>query len=72
MTTLLQNAIAKAQRLDVAEQDALAKLMMEEIEGEAKWEAVLAKSPEKLTRLAEKAWAEHEAGKTEALDPDEL
>jgi hypothetical protein len=72
MTTLLQNAVTKAQRLPPPEQDALAQMMIEEMEGEAKWEAVLAKSPEKLAKLSDQAWAEHEAGGTRPLNLDQL
>ena len=72
MTTLLQQAIAQAQHLGPKAQDALAQLMLEEMESDAKWEAVLAKSPEKLEKMGEKAWAEHEAGLTQPLDPDRL
>jgi hypothetical protein len=72
MTRLLEQAVAKARGLSAAEQDELARLMMEEIEGERKWEEALSKSPEKLAKLADKAWAEHEAGKSETLDPDAL
>lgn len=50
----------------------MANLILEEIENEAKWEQVLAKSPEKLKKLGDKAWAEHEAGLTQPLDPEKL
>ena len=72
MTTLLQEAIAKATQLDPAEQDALAQLILSEIESDKKWDAVLARSPEKMSKLAEKAWQEYEAGLTQPLDPDQL
>jgi len=69
---LASKAIAKAKSLEASEQDALAKLMLEEMEREAKWEAVLANSPEKLAKLGDAAWAEHEAGLSQPLDPDRL
>ena len=72
MTTLLEQAVAKARQLSADEQDALAKLIFEEIEADAKWDAALAKSPEKLAKLADKAWADHETGKSEPLDPEKL
>ena len=62
MTKLLEQAIARAKQLPESEQDAIAKLVLEEIESERQWDRVLAKSPEKLSKLADKAWAEHEAG----------
>jgi hypothetical protein len=55
---LLEQAVAKARQLSAHEQDALAKMMLEEIEADRKWEESLARSPEKLTALADKAWAE--------------
>ena len=72
MTRLLEEAFAKVQQLAAAEQDALARLLLDEIESERRWDELLAKSPQKLQRLADKAWSEHEAGQSEPLDPDRL
>ena len=70
--TLLEQALAKARQLPASEQDALARLILEEIEADNKWDLALAKSPEKLARLADKASAEYDAGQTQPLDPDKL
>jgi hypothetical protein len=72
MTKLLEQAVATVKELPESEQDAIAQLMLEEIEAERKWDQVIVKSPEKLAKLADKAWAEHEAGLSEELDPDKL
>ena len=72
MTKLLEQAVAKARELPEAEQDAIAQLVIEEIESERHWDELFAKSPEKLQKLADRAWAEHEAGGSEELDPDKL
>jgi hypothetical protein len=72
MTKLLQQALAKAQALPEAEQDAIAQIVIDEIESERRWDALFAKSPEKLRKLADRAWAEHEAGGSQELDPDQL
>jgi hypothetical protein len=72
MTRLLEEAMARAGALSVEQQDSLARLILEEIESDKRWEELFAKSPEKLAALADDAWAEHEAGKTELLDPDKL
>lgn len=72
MTRLLEQAIAQAQRLSAPDQDALARFIMEELESEQRWDELFAKAPRKLAELSDKAWAEHEAGKTEPLDPDKL
>ncbi len=72
MTKLLEQAVAKARQLPESEQDAIARLVLDEIESERQWDRLFAKSPEKLSKLADKAWAEHEAGLSEDLDPDKL
>jgi len=69
---MLEKAIAKAQKLSAAEQNAIAQIVIDEIESERRWEEVLAKSPGKLRKLADKAWAEHEAGGSQELDPDRM
>jgi hypothetical protein len=69
---LLEQAVAKAKALTDSEQDALARVILDEIESERRWDESLAASPEKLSQLADKAWAEHEAGLSQPLDPDKL
>lgn len=72
MTKLLEQAVAKAGALPEAEQDAIAQIVLDEIESERRWDELFAQSPEKLGKLADKAWAEHEAGLSEELDPEQL
>jgi len=72
MTTLLEQAFAKARDLPASEQDALASLMLEEIESERKWDELFARAPEKLAKHADRALSEYEAGKTLPLDRDKL
>jgi hypothetical protein len=72
MTKLLEQAVDKVRHLSEAEQDAIAQIMLDEIESEKKWDELFAKSPEKLQKLADRAWAEHEAGGSEELDPDRM
>jgi hypothetical protein len=72
MTRLLEQALAQVMQLPESEQDTIARLVLDEIESEREWDRLFAKSPEKLSRLADKAWAEHEAGLSEELDPDKL
>jgi hypothetical protein len=72
MTKLLEQALAKARELPEAQQDEIARLLLSEIEADRKWDDLLARSPEKLAKLADDAWAEHEAGGSEELDPDKL
>lgn len=68
MTKLLEDAIVKVRQLEEPEQDAIAQIVLDEIASERRWEELFARSPEKLAALAERAWAEHEAGKSEELD----
>ena len=62
----------RSSQLPDAEQDAIARMLLDELESERRWAELLAKSPRQLADLADKAWSEHEAGKSEELDPDKL
>ena len=60
MTKLLEQAVDKARQLSEAEQDAIAQIVLDEIESERKWDELFSKSPQKLQKLADGAWAEHQ------------
>jgi len=66
MTEQLRQAFDRAQQLPDAVQNALAERILEEIE-EQEWEEIISKPKvqQKLIVLADEAWKEHEAGKTE-------
>lgn len=72
MTKLLEKAVAKARELPEAEQDAIARIVIDEIESEKRWDKSVADSTDKLRKLADRAWAEHEAGGSQELDVDKL
>jgi len=72
MTELLEKAFQAASKLPPGEQDALASVLLGEIEDEQRWNATLEKTHENLTGLADAALAEHRAGKTRPLDPEEV
>ena len=72
MTKLLTEAFQKAARLPDPLQDQLAQELMEEIEWESRWDDTLAKSQDKLDKLAEKAAQDYKAGKTKEMGFDEL
>jgi hypothetical protein len=80
MTELLERAILLRSRYAIAqlktlpadEQDALATMILEELEDEAMWDATFAKSQNILAELASQAMAEYQAGKTQELDPETL
>ena len=72
MTKLLAEAFQKASRLPKSVQDQLAQELLEEIEWESRWDETLAKSQDKLDRMADKALQEYKAGKTKEMGFDEL
>ncbi|MBD2183140.1 hypothetical protein [Aerosakkonema funiforme] len=63
MTELLERAIAKLKTLPAREQDAIAAMILEELEDEIKWDAAFASSHNALAKLATDAMAEYKAGK---------
>ncbi|BBD65216.1 hypothetical protein NIES4072_11150 [Nostoc commune NIES-4072] len=72
MTELLEQAIAKLKNLPANEQDAIAAMILAELEDERRWDETFARSPDILAKLAAEAMAEYRAGKTQELDPDTL
>ena len=72
MTKLLQEAFDQASKLSEAEQDALGRILLEELASERRWEDLFAGSQHLLEELADQALAEHNAGRTEKLDPEKL
>lgn len=72
MTELLEQAIARLKALPTDKQDAIATLILEELEDDRRWDESFARSPDLLAKLAAEAMAEYRAGKTQELDPDSL
>jgi predicted Rdx family selenoprotein len=72
MTKLLEQAVARANALPESDQNAIAQIVLDELESERRWEGLFGRAPDKLQRLADEAWAEHDAGKSHPLEPDEL
>ncbi len=72
MTELLEKAIARLKTLPPSEQDAIATMILEELEDEIRWDATFADSQDILAQLAAEAMAEYRAGKTQELDPETL
>lgn len=64
MTQLLDKAITEAAKLPEPEQDALAAILLAEIESERRWSESFAKSQDLLAGMAAEARAEHAAGRT--------
>lgn len=63
MTSLLKQAFGKASLLPDADQDQLAKELIEEIESEMRWDHVFAQSQDKLAQLGKKALEDMKAGR---------
>ena len=72
MSKLLEQAFAKLAELPEADQDSIATWLLEELESEGRWDALLSESGSVLGRLADEALAEHRCGRTKDLDPDNL
>lgn len=64
MTELLEQAIARLKTLSTDKQDAIATLILEEIEDERRWDESFARSPDLLAKLAAEAMVEYRASKT--------
>ena len=72
MTELLECAIARLQNLPKSEQDAIAAIILEEIEDDLRWHESFSRSPNLLAKLAASAMVEYRAGKTQELDPETM
>lgn len=72
MTTLLQQVFAEAAKLSEEEQDLLAARLRAELAAESEFDRSIARSGDKLAKLAHVALEEHERGETRELDPQEL
>jgi hypothetical protein len=67
MTQLLEKALREVSKLPDAEQDAVAAILLQEVASERRWSEAFANSQDLLARLADKALAEHAAGRTKPL-----
>ncbi len=63
MTKLLENALKRVSALPDDEQDAVASIILEELDDEARWRATFARSQDALARLADAARAEIASGR---------
>ncbi len=72
MTDLLEQAIARLKTLPAVEQDAIAAMILEELEDEIRWDKAFTSSQDILAKLAAEAMTEYRAGKTQELNPETL
>jgi hypothetical protein len=67
MNKMLERAFAEAARLPEDEQEAIACLILEEMEAERGWDERFAKSEGKLAEMARRAKEQHARGETTPL-----
>ena len=72
MSQLLDQAVAAARKLSDVEQDAIAALILEEIEDDRRWEESLARSPGKLAVLVARAKEQVREGRCKSAGFDDL
>ncbi|WP_051151134.1 hypothetical protein [Mastigocladopsis repens] len=53
-----------------SEQNAIAAMILEELEDEVQWDAAFARSQDALAKLAAATMAEYHAGETQQLNPE--
>jgi methylase of polypeptide subunit release factors len=68
MTQALSTAVATAAQLPEREQDALAAILLEEMEAEERWSALFADSLNLLERMANEAIQDFQAGRVQPID----
>ena len=68
MTELLEKAFAEASKLPQEAQDMLAKMLLDDLAAEEKWDGTFAGSQDELAALADEALAEYRSGRTKKLE----
>ncbi len=74
MSQLMEQALEKARQLPEHDQEAIAAIILQEIESEQRWNEFFARpeSADLLARMADEALAEAKAGRAVRLDCNEL
>lgn len=72
MTRLLEKAFHEASKLPTEAQDALARLLLDDLASEEAWDSAFDSGLDQLAALADEALEENRAGKTRPLDPNSL
>jgi hypothetical protein len=74
MSHLMDQAFQKAKQLSESEQEAIASMILQEIESEDRWAELFTRpgSADLLSRMADEALAEARAGRARRLDVNEL
>jgi hypothetical protein len=63
MTTLLEKALAEVKKLTPEAQDAIATLILEELDDEQRWDTTFAATQPQLAKLAQKVRQDIRAGR---------
>ena len=72
MTPLLKKVLDEVYKLRPEEQDAIAAVILEELEDEQQWQEAFAESQDKLAQLARKVRVDIKAGRIKNMGIDEL
>jgi hypothetical protein len=74
MSQLMERAIQEARQLPESDQEAIASIILQEIDAERRWEELFARpeSAELLSRMADEALVEVRSGRARKLDLKEL
>lgn len=72
MTEKLEQALARVRQLPEDDQNFIAAIIMEELDGDARWDELFANSPDVLKELAAEVDEAARLGKLQELDPDTL
>lgn len=72
MTELLKKAFDAASQLTPQQQNAIATLLLDELESDGPWQSAFQSSADELSGLADEALSDHREGRTEPLDPSAM
>ena len=72
MTQLLEKVLSEVQKLPPEKQDAIAAVILEELEDVQLWDKAFSESEDKLSQLAQKVRTDIKAGRIKKMGIDEL
>ena len=72
MTQLLEKVLSEVQKLPPEKQDAIAAVILEELEDTRLWDKTFSESEDKLSQLARKVRTDIKAGRIRKMGIDEL
>lgn len=72
MTQLLEKALTEVHKLPPEQQDAVAAVILEELDDEQRWETSFKASEHKLAKLAQKVRADIKEGRVKKMGFDEM